>query len=47
MDNLRPQVETYGEDLVFNCEVCGEEFVTRADLKTVSSVFVAQLPWTD
>jgi hypothetical protein len=41
MDNLRPQVETYGEDLVFNCEVCGEEFVTRADLKTVSGVSVS------
>lgn len=47
MDNLRPQVETYGEDLVFNCEVCGEEFVTRADLKTVSSDFVARSWWTD
>ena len=36
MDNLRPQDETFGGQRVFSCEMCGEDFPSRDDLKIVS-----------
>lgn len=38
MDNLRPQDETFGGQRVFSCEMCGEEFPSRDELKIVSLI---------